>query len=274
MEESKEEFRKRGLGIAAISYDSREILQEFARRKQITIRLLSDPESKIIRAFGILNTSVRPGQSAYGIPYPGTYLVNQRGVVVSKFFEEDYRTRYAMGTVYTRLFGSPLNTREAVVRTGHLTLKYYSSADSAAIGNRLTLIADIRLNPKMHVYAPGVEGYKPVEWKLADSPHFAPSGGVRFPQAKTLYLPAIKEKVPVYKHSFRLSQDVDLSSDYRKLKDSLGEGDSLVLEGSFTYQACDDKICYLPETIPLRWSVKLAEPDRERVPEELRKSLE
>ena len=270
MEESKEEFKKKGLGVAAISYDSREILRDFARRRQITIPLLSDPESKIIRAFGILNTSIQPGQPNYGIPFPGTYLINQRGVVISKFFEEDYRSRYAMGTVYTRLFGSPLNTLETVVENEHFTLKYYSSSDSAAVGNRLTLMADITLKPKMHLYAPGVDGYKPVEWKLVDSPGFTPAT-LRLPSGKSVYLPAIKERVLVYERSLRISQDVDISSNYRELKGMLGDSDQLVIEGALSYQACDDKICYLAKTLPLRWTIKLTEQDRERVPEELRK---
>jgi AhpC/TSA family/Disulphide bond corrector protein DsbC len=270
LDESKDEFKKKGLGVAAISYDSREVLRDFARRKQITIPLLSDPESKIIRDFGILNTSVQPGQANYGIPYPGTYLINQRGVVVSKFFEEDYRSRYAMGTVYTRLFGSPLNTRETVVENEHFTLKFYSSSDSAAVGNRLTLMADITLKPKMHLYAPGVEGYKSVEWKLLDSPNFIPSNP-RLPPGKSVYLRAIKERVLVYEGSLRISQDVDISSNYRELKKVMGDSDHLEIEGALSYQACDDKICYLPKTLPLRWSIRLTDPDRERVPEELRR---
>jgi AhpC/TSA family/Thiol:disulfide interchange protein DsbD, N-terminal len=270
LEESRKEFKKKGLGVAAISYDSREVLRDFSRRKQITIPLLSDPDSKIIRAFGILNTSIQPGQPNYGIPFPGTYLVNQHGVVVSKFFEEDYRSRYAMGTVYTRLFGSPLNTRETVVENEHLTLTYYSSSDSAAMGNRLTLMADVTLKPKMHLYAPGVDGYKPVEWKLVDSPGFKPSK-LSLPSGKSLYLPAIKERVLVYERGLRISQDVDISSNYRELKKMIGDSDQLVIEGALSYQACDDKICYLAKTLPLRWTIKLINPDSERVPEELRK---
>jgi hypothetical protein len=270
LEESKEEFKKKGLNIAAISFDSQAVLNNFARRKHISIPLLSDPESKIIRAFGILNTGVKPNEPAYGIPYPGTYLVNRKSIVVSKFFEEDYRSRYAMGTVYTRLFGSPLNTKETVVDNEHLTLKYFSSANSAAVGNRITLMAEIALKPKMHLYAPGVQGYKPIEWKLADSPNFK-SSDVRYPPGKSLYLPAVKETALVYEHQLRISQEVDISPNSRELKKALGDSTELVIEGSFTYQACDDKICYLPKAVPLRWTIKLLEPDRERVPEELRR---
>ncbi|MCI0420021.1 MAG: redoxin domain-containing protein [Acidobacteria bacterium] len=270
MEDSKEEFKKKGLGIAAISNDSVDVLRSFSQRKHLRVPLLSDPDSKIIRAFGILNDTVQPGQFGYGIPFPGSYWVDRRGIVVSKFFEEDYRERYAMGTVYTQLFGSPLNTRETVVQNERLTLKYFSTADSAAAGNRLTLIADITLKRKMHVYAPEVRGYKGIEWKLADSPHFS-QAPPNYPRARSLYLRAIKETVPVYENTFRIVQDIDLSGNYRQMKQALGDSDLLLIEGELKYQACDDKICYLPQTVPLKWTIRLIEPDRERVPERLRR---
>jgi peroxiredoxin len=51
-----------------MSYDSVGSLKNFAERQHITCPLLSDADSKIIRAYGILNETVRPGSPAYGIP--------------------------------------------------------------------------------------------------------------------------------------------------------------------------------------------------------------
>ena len=39
------EIKKNGYGVASISYDSVEILKNFADRKKITYPLLSDPDS-------------------------------------------------------------------------------------------------------------------------------------------------------------------------------------------------------------------------------------
>jgi hypothetical protein len=33
--------------------------------------------------------------------------------------------------------------------------------------------------------------------------------------------------------------------------------DTLTVKGSLEYQACDDKICYNPESIPLSWTLTL-----------------
>ena len=36
------------------------------------------------------------------------------------------------------------------------------------------------------------------------------------------------------------------------------------------YQACDDKVCYVPQRIPLTFRLRLVELDRQRVPAEVR----
>lgn len=61
-----------------------------AASRGITFSLISDPESTNIRAYGILNETEKPGGRAYGIPHPGTFIVDSKGVVVSRFFEDTY----------------------------------------------------------------------------------------------------------------------------------------------------------------------------------------
>ena len=34
-------------------------------------------------------------------------------------------------------------------------------------------------------------------------------------------------------------------------------GATLTIKGTLRYQACDDKVCYLPQSIPLSWTVGL-----------------
>ena len=85
------EIRKAGLGVAAISYDPVSVLSDFAARRGITFPLLSDPGSETIKRYGILNTTVDPKNGLYGYPFPGTYIVDTRGVVTSRFFEEAYQ---------------------------------------------------------------------------------------------------------------------------------------------------------------------------------------
>ena len=251
--------------MVAITYDSAEILADFTKRRGITFPLLSDPKLEIIRAFRISNTSVPPGHLSYGVPYPGTYIVDQNGVVRSKYFESRFQERYSAPTILLREFGSAAGTRQTVVKTDHLKLQYYSTRDAVRPGLRFTLVADFQLPPKMHVYAPGVKNYLPIRLELDASPNFA-APPAEYPQSEMLYLPVIDEKVPVYQGSFRITQDVTMAGG-NVLRPILAGSREMKIAGKLHYQACDDKMCYLPQDIPLEWTLRVEPLDAERVPE-------
>src|SRR5258708_14420815 len=99
LQQSIDLLKQHGLGLAAISYDSVAILKSFADRKNITFPLLADPDSKVIRAFGILNETVPKDSGVYGIPYPFTYMVSPGGVIVSPIVDDDFRQRYTVGDI-------------------------------------------------------------------------------------------------------------------------------------------------------------------------------
>ena len=40
---------------------------------------------------------------------------------------------------------------------------------------------------------------------------------------------------------------------------------TLTITGTFEYQACDDRVCFAPQSIPLSWSIGVKPLDRERV---------
>jgi hypothetical protein len=261
LERSRYQFRDRGLKVAAISYDSREALSLVARRLRIHYPLLSDPDSEIIRAFGILNTNIPKGHEWYGIPFPGTYVVDEKGIVRSKYFEEGHRQRFTADTVLAKEFGVGGGERQ-VLRTPHLTLVAWPSQDRVRPGNRIALVLEVQMPPRMHVYAPGVEGYRPVSLRVEESPALRIQEA-RFPPPEILLLPAIRERVPVYQGTVRITRDVTVSPRFR--------GPELEVPAEFSYQACDDRVCYPPTKVPLRFKLGLEGHDRERVPEALRR---
>ena len=59
-------LEKNGVHIAAVSYDSQEILRGFADQYGIGFPLLSDQDSSVIRRFGIFNTNIAPGLERTG----------------------------------------------------------------------------------------------------------------------------------------------------------------------------------------------------------------
>jgi peroxiredoxin len=76
-----------------VTYDSPELQQKFIDAGSITYPFISDIDATTMKALGILNTDYSPGESAYGIPYPGVFVLNPEKEIVGKIFVEDFRTR-------------------------------------------------------------------------------------------------------------------------------------------------------------------------------------
>jgi hypothetical protein len=269
LQQNRGEFQKLGLGVAGLSYDSQAILHNFAERKRIQFPLLSDPDSKIIRQLGILNEEVPKDSPVFGIPYPGTYVLDANGVIVAKYFEDDFRQRYTAADILVQRFGVMPESRKTEVKGKQLTAVASASNSIVATGQRIALVLDLTLKPGMHVYAPGVEGYIPIEWKMNDSDVWT-AHEVGYPKPEILFLKAIDEKVPVYQNQFRLTRDITVGPD-AKIKPALDAEGKFVMEGILRYQACDDRLCYIPQVLKLTWSFQYEGFDRQRVPEALQR---
>ena len=68
------------------------VLKKFSDQAKITFPLLSDPESKTIDAYHIRNEAAKG--KAEGVPNPGTFILDQEGVIRAKLFLEGYRDRH------------------------------------------------------------------------------------------------------------------------------------------------------------------------------------
>jgi hypothetical protein len=260
-------FEKQGLKFAAISYDSEEILKFFADRHKIDYPMLADPDSKSIRAYGVLNAEATGMQR--GFARPGYFFIDANGVIREKFFEAKYRERLTGNGLIVKLFPELGQEVTDTVGAPHLQLALEQSDRTGVPGTRLTLVVEVRLPPDVHVYAPGVQGYKPIQLVLDEMKEMELKPAV-YPPSKILYLPAIKEKVPVFEGTFRISQDVKVSST-AEFWGSLGkEGKTFTITGKLEYQACDKTICYLPTSVPVKWQLQVFPLDRTRAPVEIR----
>lgn len=93
LSERAADFEQRGLTLVSISYDDANVLGSFTEQFDINFRLLSDPKSEIIDAFGIRNEDQKPGSAGDGIPHPGIMIFNTKGELTAKFAEKSYRKR-------------------------------------------------------------------------------------------------------------------------------------------------------------------------------------
>ena len=76
-----------------ITYDSPELQQAFTEAGSITYPFISDIDTDSMRALDILNENYEPGDSAYGIPHPGVFVLNTDQQIVGKIFLESFRER-------------------------------------------------------------------------------------------------------------------------------------------------------------------------------------
>ncbi len=271
LQQHLEAIRRQGLGVAAISYDSVGTLRNFTERQHIAYPLLSDPDSKIIRAFDILNETTKPGTTAYGIPYPGVYIVDVHGKVVSKYFEDDYKDRVSTADILTRQFDAPIAAARRVSETKHLKITTAASNDIARPGLRIMLSVDIELKTNMHIYAPGVQGYIPIDWQLEDGGPAAKRHPFKYPTPDVLRLEAIGETVPVYRGRVEIFREITFGQE-AGLNPLVAPNGELTINGSFRYQACDDRRCYLPEDMHLEWRFRYEGLDRQRAPAEFQRN--
>lgn len=98
-----QEFTNAGYNVATISYDRPETLKIFSDKRDVRFKLLSDPQSEIIRAFGILDPDQTPGTRFYGIPHPTIYVIDTRGTITSVLSEEGYKKRPGLQDVLNAL---------------------------------------------------------------------------------------------------------------------------------------------------------------------------
>jgi len=246
------------------------VLKSFADRQHITYPLLSDTDSRVIRAYNILDETTKPGTPTYGIPYPGVYVVDVEGRVVSKYFEDGYQDRVSAADILARLFGAPLDAARGAAETKHLQITSAASNDIARPGLRIALSLDIELKPGMHVYAPGVQGYIPIDWRLDEAGPAAKRHSFEYPPSKMLRLEAIGETVPVYRGHIQIRREITFGQE-AVLKPLVTPTGEVIVKGSFRYQACDDRKCYVPEAVPLLWRFKYEGLDRQRAPSEFQR---
>jgi DsbC/DsbD-like thiol-disulfide interchange protein len=116
--------------------------------------------------------------------------------------------------------------------------------EGAAAG-KVTLFLDVTPKPGIHVYAPGSKDYIPISVKLDTVAGIKP-GKLTYPKSELMTFG--DEKVPVFQKPFRLSQEITLDK-------SAATTGTVSIAGTVHLQACDDRVCFPPENVPVKWNV-------------------
>lgn len=250
------EFRTLGIGIAALTYDAPEAIKKFADERKIEFPILSDQDHSIVQRYGILNQQFQPGHRNYGIPYPGTFILNSEGRVVARYFEEEFQYRNTSASLALKI-GQPMRSMGPAIRqaTPHLDLTAFLTDEAVAPGHRFSIVVDIAPKPGTRVIAPGQHSYRVValNLELNDNLRTYP---VHYPPSTDVPV-AGNELLPAYAQPVRLIQDVAIvvNDEMRQLAQK--PGSKVTLKGTLTYQACTQTMCDPPQQVPLSWTVVL-----------------
>jgi DsbC/DsbD-like thiol-disulfide interchange protein len=128
------------------------------------------------------------------------------------------------------------------VETLHLKLTT-SVSDKPARGH-ISLFVDVEPKPRMHVYAPGQDGFIVVTLTLDKDAAFT-AAAPKFPAPEKLLFEPLNETQLVYSKPFRIVQDI-----------TRAKKGPLTIKGTLRYQACDDKVCFRPTNVPVEWTLR------------------
>jgi len=254
-----------GFEVFAISNDTVERLADFANQHSITFNLLSDEDSAVIRAFGIMNTLIRPDEGKhmrwYGIPYPGTYVADGSGTIIDKDFHQHHAQRLSGSALVHRVLGTApaqdSTMPQAASEDDEVSLSLALFDPTLRLEVITALSCRLHIKNERHVYAAGApDAFTPITLEFGGE-------GLRFgtqvwPQAQMLGMPELNLEVPVYEGALDVTVSVSATSDIIRLGHGL-ERASATIEVSCTYQSCDAHACGLPTVIRSTLEVPLEE---------------
>jgi DsbC/DsbD-like thiol-disulfide interchange protein len=152
-----------------------------------------------------------------------------------------------VGSVLLAQQPSPLFSPPA--RPKHLVVATSVSAATVKPGGRVVLSVDVQPNPGIHVYAPGAKGYTPIALTVRP-PRGLVVGETEYPKSDVFFFEPLAERVAVYQKPFRLMRTLTIA---KTTKPNV----RIAVSGTLDYQACDDRICFVPESVPVSWTVAI-----------------
>ena len=213
---------------------------------------MSDINSEVIRRFGILNEQVSQKDAfLHGIAYPGVYVTDEDGRVVTKFFHDSYKKRDSPELYLDAALGQlSLNDSAPQVCSGDedikLTVAVHGGRGTIRQGVIRNLGVRFELPAGLHIYGPPVpEGMIATEVQISGPEGFRVMMP-ELPPTEKLTLADIAE-LNVWHGTVDLIYPFyatgELASECRPL-----DAPSVEINILVRYQACTSSECLLPKT--------------------------
>jgi peroxiredoxin len=260
------DFEAAGIKVFGVSYDAQEGLLEFARNYGITYDLLSDADSAVIERFGILNTLIDPneepgGAEFYGIPYPGTYIVNESGRVHKKYFSQHFASRESpeqmlddTGADVSMIADVPQLSQE----DGDVRVSVFLPGGDLKLELTRQLHCRIEIGDGLHIYAaPVPTGFVATEVTVQEVQGLSVGTPV-YPAASPLVMEELGLELPTWEGSVDVVIPITATSGLLPVLEPLKQK-AITLALSVRYQACTAQECFLPRTVNISLEVPLGQ---------------
>jgi peroxiredoxin len=264
LQASLADYERNGIAVFAVSYDSVEVLSGFAEKYGILFPLLADEGSVIIRQLGMLNEQVERHHAfygvpmrddVYGVPYPGAYILDERGVIVERRFEDSYRVRETAVGILEAAFGaiSGIHGAEARAEGDGVLARVYLDSPTFRMMQRLRLTIELQIEPGLHVYGdPIPDGYVPLSVEVAPIEGLE-VGPLEAPPSTPFQVAGLDERFVVYEGTIKVTVPLTFT---------IATEDQTV-DATIRYQACSATDCRMPAALRFRLPLqKLAHVER------------
>lgn len=259
------DFHAAGIKVFGVTYDTRDGLLEFAKTYGITYDLLSDGDSAVIKRFGILNTQIDPTEpeaaAFYGIPYPGTYVVGESGIVLKKYFNQHLATRDAPERLLDGA-GAQVRVSADAPQVGHeeddLRVSVFLPGGDLKLELTRQLYCRLDIRDGLHVYAaPVPSGFVATEVTVHETTGLR-LGAPVYPPATPLVMEELGLELPTWEGTVVIGIPIAGTSDLLHVLKPLDQK-AITLDLTIRYQACNAHECFLPRTVNLSLEVPLGQ---------------
>lgn len=236
-----------------------EILSRFAAIHGITYPLLADVGSSVITDLGILNVTMDQERAAYGrpieerhrgVPYPGTFFLDEDGVVAGKRFEQSHRIRPTTNTLLAQLADDHPVRPEIAAEAASPGVRVAAWLDSPALSANQLQNVNVRvaMDDGVHLYTdPVPDGFTALRAHLGGDDRLQVEP-VEMPRGHPFTVTGLPERFQVVEGTFDVTIPFFLLSN----RDTAGDPvRSVTLTVDLAYQACTDDECFMPEHITL-----------------------
>jgi peroxiredoxin len=246
------EFERADTAIYGLSYDPVEVLAAFSVGHGITFPLLSDAGSREIRRLGLLNHHLEQSAAIYGkevkpndhgLPYPGTFVLDRAGRVLTKHFEPAYRVRPSPFQLLEAVGAPPPEAAvEASAGNAQLALRAWAAQSYLYPYERLEVHLDMRVAPGLHVYGrPIPDGFVPLEVTVTALDDLV-VGPLRVPDPRPFRVEGLDEAFVVHEGAVPAVVEVGIDRPPPRVE----------LEIQVAFQACSEAVCHPPSSLAVR----------------------